>query len=101
MMKRYQPIFLGKLSLLCLIAGCLPGIVMPAIVKAQDVLPVKQLEDLPSIKKIEVQTEPSITAQVSDRSTLHSTESAINLNQNTLERSNPDKTPQNLTVTSE
>ncbi|MEW6492837.1 MAG: iron uptake porin [Cyanobacteriota bacterium] len=102
MMKRYQPILVGKFSLLCLVAGCLPGGVLPAVAKTQDLLPLKQLEDLPGIQeKIGVQTEPSITAQISDRSTLRSTESPINLTQDTVEQSNSDKTAQNLTVASE
>jgi len=80
--------FVGKVSLLCLVAGSLPWGAMPAVAETPDALSLKQPEELPS-------TENGLTAK------LHSTEPTTNSTGGTVALSNTDAMPQNSTLLSQ
>jgi hypothetical protein len=69
--------FVGRVSLLCLVAGSLPWGAMPAVAETTDALSLKQPEELPS-------------AQGGLTPKLHSTEPTTNSTSGTVALSNTD-----------
>ncbi|MBD0347274.1 MAG: hypothetical protein ICV63_21115, partial [Coleofasciculus sp. Co-bin14] len=87
-MNTHRLAFVGRVSLLCLVAGFLPWGAMPAVAETTDTLSLKQPEELSS-------TEDGLTPK------LHSTEPTTNSTGGTVALSNTDGMPQNSTLLSQ